>query len=230
MNCHYCFGPCIKKGKQKNGSQKFYCKHCEKYQQETYINKAWHPSTNDLIRKMTIRSCGVRAIGFILGISPTTVIRKTLRIAESITKPAVPLGKTYEVDELKSYCKYKTRERWVTYAIRSDTRQTVDFRIGRRSKRNLGAVIQTLLLSKARKIYTDRLKTYQFLIPRKIHRRQCYKINHIERKNLDLRTHLKRLGRKTICFSKSDAMLEACLKIYFWGGDWNFRPTGYGHG
>ncbi|WP_291287929.1 IS1 family transposase, partial [Flavobacterium sp.] len=40
--------------------------------------------------------------------------------------------------------------------------------------------------------------------------------NHIERKNLTLRTHLKRLNRRTICYSKSLVVLIVILKIYFW--------------
>ncbi|WP_188464902.1 IS1 family transposase [Marivirga lumbricoides] len=39
----------------------------------------------------------------------------------------------------------------------------------------------------------------------------------MERKNLSLRTHLKRLNTRSICFSKSKVMLIACLTIYFWG-------------
>ncbi|MBS1665188.1 MAG: hypothetical protein JST68_29350 [Bacteroidetes bacterium] len=42
-------------------------------------------------------------------------------------------------------------------------------------------------------------------------------INRSERKNLTLRTHLKRLSCRTFCFSKSLSMLESCLKLYFWG-------------
>ncbi len=34
-----------------------------------------------------------------------------------------------------------------------------------------------------------------------------------------LRTHLKRLSRKSICYSKSEKMLENCLKMYWYG--WN---------
>ncbi|MFY1046718.1 IS1 family transposase [Chryseobacterium sp. GP-SGM7] len=34
--------------------------------------------------------------------------------------------------------------------------------------------------------------------------------------NLNIRTHLKRLNRRTICFSKSNLILIAILKIYFW--------------
>ncbi|WP_090469263.1 IS1 family transposase [Mucilaginibacter sp. OK268] len=37
----------------------------------------------------------------------------------------------------------------------------------------------------------------------------------MERKNLNLHTYLNRLNRRTIRFSKSISMLEACLKIFF---------------
>ncbi|MDL2326931.1 IS1 family transposase [Bacteroidales bacterium OttesenSCG-928-A14] len=33
-------------------------------------------------------------------------------------------------------------------------------------------------------------------------------------RNLTLRTHLKRLSRKTICFTRSVEMLSSCLKLY----------------
>jgi insertion element IS1 protein InsB len=93
----------------------------------------------------------------------------------------------------------------------------VDLKVGKRNKKTLSRVTDTLLLSEAIKIYTDRLNLYEYLIPEELHTRSKYKINYIERKNLSVRTHLKRLARKTICFSKSIVMLEACLKIYFWG-------------
>ncbi len=79
-------------------------------------------------------------------------------------------------------------------------------------------IVNTLLLSKVKQIKTDKLNIYQTLIPKSIHQSGAYAINHIERKNLNLRTHIKRLSRRTICYSKSIVMLEACLKIYFWGG------------
>lgn len=40
------------------------------------------------------------------------------------------------------------------------------------------------------------------------------KLNRKERMNLTLRTHLKRLIRRGICFSRSAVMLDACLKLY----------------
>jgi insertion element IS1 protein InsB len=72
------------------------------------------------------------------------------------------------------------------------------------------------LLAGCKQIFTDGLDSYRQIIPAAIHKVTHYGTNHIERKNLSLRTHLKRLNRKTIAFSKSLLVLEACLKIYFW--------------
>lgn len=66
-------------------------------------------------------------------------------------------------------------------------------------------------------IYTDRLRQYRTLIDPFIHRTTLYGTNHIERNNLTIRTHLKRLSRRTICFTRKAEKLYAVLKIYFWG-------------
>ena len=122
----------------------------------------------------------------------------------------------FEVDEMRTFYKSKTRLLWIVYALRRDTKQIADFAVGTRTIKTLKRVIDTVLLSGAEKIYTDKLHLYNYIIPADIHRSKSYNTNHIERKNLSLRTHLKRLNRRTICYSKSIAVLVACLKIYFW--------------
>lgn len=95
-------------------------------------------------------------------------------------------------------------------------RRVMDIRVGKRKKENLKPVILTLLLAKAKSISTDKLSIYKTLIPESIHttHRRC--TNHIERKHLTLRVHIKRLNRRTIAFSRSVEMLSAVLKIYCW--------------
>ncbi|MBA3692020.1 MAG: hypothetical protein H0W77_00945 [Acidobacteria bacterium] len=44
---------------------------------------------------------------------------------------------------------------------------------------------------------------------------KCGTVN-IERNNLNFRTHLKRLERRRICFSKSEEIHDAVIKIYVW--------------
>jgi IS1 family transposase len=93
----------------------------------------------------------------------------------------------------------------------------IDFCVGRRTKENLKKVLDKINELNPKKIYTDRLNSYPGLIPKGIHIATSHKINHIERKNIDLRTRIKCLNRKTICYSKSEEMLTAKLKIYFFG-------------
>ncbi len=126
-------------------------------------------------------------------------------------------GKEYEVDEMRTYIGNKKRLYWVVYALRRDTKEVIDFKVGKRNSKTLQRVLDTVQLSEPKKVHTDRLSLYKNLIPTVLHCTHQYNINHIERKNLSIRTHLKRLAKKTICFSRSKEMLEACLSIYFWG-------------
>lgn len=106
---------------------------------------------------------------------------------------------------------------WKPWAQKTgkDSKNIVSFNVGKRTNKTLSHVLDTLKLSNPKKIFTDRLKNYRYLIDRKLHSVKRFGTNHIERKNLTLRTHLKRLNRRTI-FSKSLVVLISVLKIYFW--------------
>lgn len=125
-------------------------------------------------------------------------------------------GKRYEVDEMWTYIGNKKEVNWITYALERRSGAVVDFIVGRKTCDNIKPLINKILCFNPKRIYTDGLNIYPNLIPSSIHGRGRYHTNHIERKNLSLRTHVKRLGRKTICFSKSKKYLEAHLAIYFW--------------
>ena len=217
MECRYCKAPCVKWGKQLNGQQRYFCKSCKKSQQVIYKYKAYDHDIEKRIILYNKESCGIRSISRIAKISASTVMKKILKISRRIKKPIIVKGQEYEMDEMRTYIKNKENRYWIAYALRKDTREVVDLKVGKRNKKTLQRVTDTLLISEARKIYTDSLNLYEYLIPQALHKRNKYKINYIERKNLSIRTHLKRLGRRTFCFSKSIVMLEACLKIYFWG-------------
>jgi insertion element IS1 protein InsB len=218
MNCKNCNKPCIKWGLQKSGCQRWYCKGCKRAQQAVYKNNGCNNGIDRQISVLVCESVGIRSIGRILKIATATVLRKIVAVAAAITKPPVPLKRTaFEMDELRTYVKHKGNEYWIAYALCPQSRAVIDFTVGKRSKRTLKMVVNTLLLSGVETIKTDKLNIYQSLIPAHRHISKAYSTNHIERHNLNLRTHLKRLGRRTICFSKSLALLEACVKIYFWG-------------
>ena len=214
-NCANCQSKPVKYGKSQN-KQRYYCKSCKKTWLASYTNQVCLPSVNPNIIALTKEGCGIRSTARLLRISATTVISRIQKIADGIKKPQISIGSSYEVDELKTYIKRKINDYWVIYAIAKESGAVVDYKVGKRSKKNLKRVTDTLLLAECKQICSDGLDIYRFIIPEAIHRVKRYGTNCIERKNLSLRTHLKRLSRKTICFSKTLLMLEACLKIYFW--------------
>ena len=101
-------------------------------------------------------------------------------------------------------------------AYQRETGEIVRFSVGRRTNKTLNKVLTSLELSNANKIYTDKLKQYRFLIEKKKHSTQARGTNHVERLHLNFRTHLKRLNRRSICFSRSLLMLMSVIKIYLW--------------
>lgn len=183
---------------------------------QEYSYSAYLPCTNNLIIKYVKEGIGIRSMARLLSISTATVLKRILAISKRITKPIISFGKKYEVDEMYTFVKRKSRKVWIVYALQKSTQQVVDFAVGSRTNKTLRKVIETLLLSNTTKIYTDKLPNYKSLIPEDLHSTKRGGTNHIERMNLNLRIHLKRLNRRTICFTKNMKMLIACLKIYFW--------------
>jgi insertion element IS1 protein InsB len=217
MNCRYCKSEnVVKNGYQPNGCQKYHCRNCLRYFQKNYTYQAAITDDKQIII-LTKEGCGIRSIGRILNISPFTVIRRIKKIASKLERPYPILkGKIYEVDELFTYVKNKCNRVCVAYSYEPKTGYVLDISVGTRCKQTLRRVTDTLILSEAKTVYTDGLDLYKQLIPENIHKKHRRCTNHIERQNLTLRTHLKRLNRRTICFSKSMVMLLAVVKIYFW--------------
>ena len=216
--CPFCYSRnIIRNGTTKTKKQQYICKDCHKRFLDYYTYKAYHSNTNPLIIQLTKEGLGIRSIARILQISATTLFRRIKNIAENISPPVLSFGRAYELDEMRFFIRKKSNPMWLVYAIDKVTKETATFYIGKRNNRTLKVVVKTLLNAKAKIICTDQLKNYQYLIPKSIHNTKRYATDGIERKNLNLRTHPKRLSRKTICFSRSIAVLSAILQIYFWG-------------
>jgi len=213
--CTHCNGPIIKYGWVR-GRQRYRCKGCKITRMGLYTYNAYTSTINCDVISHVKEGCGIRSIARLLNISVNTAMSRIKRIAAAINKPIPAIGRIYEMDELKTYIKNKREECWVIYALDKQTGEVIDFKAGRRTNANLKVITDTLLISNCKKIYTDGLMQYRQIIPSSIHIVKRYSTNKIERKNLNLRTHLKRLNRKTICYSKDLLMLESCLKIYFW--------------
>lgn len=229
MNLNKC-GNCLSNNticKGKRGkTQRIKCKNCGKCGQAQYIYKLYNKRDDFMVKKLNAESVGIRSMSRILGYSSQTIIRRILYLRSLITKPHYcELNQVYEVDELCTYIGKNDPSYycWVTYGLNRKTGDIIDISIGSRNKDSLGKVITTLKSMSPKKIITDRLNTYPNLVKPIEHDTRRYANNRIERANLTLRTHIKRLSRKTICYSKSLKMLEACILLYLDFKYWNLQ-------
>lgn len=214
--CRKCQNGGIKHGKSSNGIQRLFCKKCKITWQSIYIYNACKATINQNIIALLREGCGTRSISRLLRISTTSVSKKIIKIAKEIQLPTLYLKKSYEIHEICTYISKKKNKVWIVCALEKCSKQIVRFCIGKRTNKTLRKVIRDVLISEPIKLYTDKLKNYQHLIPREIHNIFPKGIQNIERMNLNLRTHLKRLGRKTIAYSKSLSQLSAIIKIYLY--------------
>ncbi len=219
ISCIRCVGhsDLIKFGKSNQGKQRYKCWKCNKTRVKNYTYSAYNNNINRQIILLTKEGLGIKNTARVLKISTTTLLKRILLIAREIKQPAMNFGKIYEVDEMRTFVKRKDKLIWIVYALERATKKVVSFNVGRRTNNTLSKVIDSVVLSSPLVIYTDKLKHYKYLIDQTIHKTNRFGTNHIERKNLTLRTHLKRLNRRTICHSKSIMILSAILSIYFWG-------------
>lgn len=215
MRCNFCGGNCVKNGCQYNGKQRFKCRHCNKKQQQDYDYKAYKPQVNQYIVDHIKEGVGVSSLARLLHISTTTLMKRILEIANKIIAPHIVADSIYEVDEIKTYIGRKQEHIWIAYALNRKDKSIACFAVGPRTNATLYKVLGKL--NNAKCIYTDRLRQYKSLIDQSSHKTILYGTNHIEHNNLTIRTHIKRLTRRTICFSRKAAMLYAIMKIYFWG-------------
>ncbi len=206
----------VKNGLQASGKQRFRCIDCGKRQQKEYSYMSYLVKDSELV-KLLKENVGIRSLGRILNISTTTVISRILKIAKPLKfEGVIPFGENYQVDELFTRVRNKETKVCIAYSYNPKTKDILSLSVGRRNKTNLRKVIATLILGNAKKITTDKLNIYKEIIPKNIHSTKYRGINHIERNNLELRKNLKRLNRRTMCFSKTLSMLLAVVKIYFW--------------
>jgi len=213
--CICCSGKLVKNGFSKSKKQRYKCKDCNKTIVENYTYNACFCNVNKQIVLLLTEGLGIRSIARILQISATTLLKRIITISDTVSLPIIKPECSYEIDELCTFVKCKSKRIWIVYAFEIETKNIVSFNVGARTNLTLKKVVDKVLNANPQAVFTDGLKNYKSLITQCIHKTVRFGTNNIERANLTLRTNLKRLNRKSICFSKSENMLKAVLKIYF---------------
>ena len=119
-----------------------------------------------------------------------------------------------EIDEMWAYVGNKNEPRWLWHAINHRTGTVLAYVFGRRQDEvflKLKALLEPFGITR---YYTDNLGTYQRHLDAKQHAPGKRHTQQIERKHLTLRTRIKRLARKTICFSRSVQMHDIVIGLF----------------
>lgn len=214
--CPRCHSLSIKKnGTSANRKQRYRCKHCSRQFILDYTYQGWRPAVRELIVPMTMNGSGIRDICRVLHISINTVLKTIRQQADSVDEPVVPARVTeLEIDEMWSFVGKKAHPRWLWYGFDPARKKIVCWALGERTEETCQRLLNKLGDCLVMRYCTDRFETYRKLLPGAKHWIGKGGTHHIERNNLNFRTHLKRWQRQTICFSREDDMHEAVTKLY----------------
>jgi insertion element IS1 protein InsB len=119
-----------------------------------------------------------------------------------------------EVDEMWSYVGKKREPRWLWHAIDHRSGQVLAYVFGRRKDEvflKLKGLLEPFGITK---YYTDYWGAYTRHLDADAHQPGKRNTQQIERKHLTLRTRIKRLMRKTICFSRSTQMHDIVIGLF----------------
>jgi insertion element IS1 protein InsB len=119
-----------------------------------------------------------------------------------------------EMDEFWSFVQNKSNQRWTWYAIERNCGCILAWHNGKRQDKDFPELWKLLEPFPISVYHTDNWGAYSRYIPPEKHQIGKDKTWKIERKNLNFRTHIKRLNRKTICFSKNEQIHDNVIGMY----------------
>ena len=121
---------------------------------------------------------------------------------------------TAEIDEMWSYVGSKDNQRWLWHAIDRVTGHVLAYVLGSREDQaflELKGLLEPFGISR---FYTDDWGAYRRHLDPEQHVIGKQYTQRIERKHLTLRTRIKRLARKTLCFSKLERMHDIVIGLF----------------
>jgi insertion element IS1 protein InsB len=127
---------------------------------------------------------------------------------------AIRIADEAEVDEMWSFVQSKKNQRWLWHAIDHRSGKVLAYVFGRRQDEvflKLKVLLEPFGITR---YYTDYWGAYTRHIDPEQHEPGKRHTQKIERKHLRLRTRIKRLTRKSICFSKSIQMHDIVIGLF----------------
>ena len=233
VRCPYCHSEqIVKRGKTRRGTQRYLCQNTACIPQSFLLEYRYQgrlPEVKQQIIDMSLNARGVRDTARVLHISPDTVLRELRQKEAALESVNTALLRTMdpdeilvdiqqageaEIDEMWSFVGKKGNQRWLWHAIDHHTGAVLAYVFGRRKDEvflQLKALLEPFGLTR---FSTDHWGAYTRHLAPEVHSPGKRNTQKIERKHLTLRTRIKRLVRKTICFSKSIQMHDIVLGLF----------------
>ena len=126
----------------------------------------------------------------------------------------IRLAEEAEVDEMWSFVGKKKAPRWLWHALDHHSGKVLAYVFGRRKDEVLLKLKALLAPFGITRYDTDSWGAYTRHLDADEHQPGKRNTQKIERKHLTLRTRIKRLVRKTICFSKSIQMHDIVIGLF----------------
>jgi insertion element IS1 protein InsB len=123
---------------------------------------------------------------------------------------------TLKVDEMWSYVACKKQPRWLWWVEDAVTGEVVAFVFGRRTHQTFRHLLSLLKQANIQVLrwITDSWWAYFDCLDQTL-RLDCKALlQSLERKHLTLRTRIKRLARRTVCFSKSIVVHDTVIGLF----------------
>ena len=124
------------------------------------------------------------------------------------------LAEEVELDEQWSFVRKKSHQRWLWLAIDHITGKVLAYVFGKRKDKVFIRLQALLKPFNVKLFYTDDWGAYERNIDKEQHQVGKTNTQKIERKNLNFRTRIKRLTRRTICFSKTEIMHDTVIGLF----------------
>ena len=122
--------------------------------------------------------------------------------------------KAAEIDEQWSFVSKKKQPRWLWHAIDHTNGKILAYVLGRRKDNTFLRLKKLLEPFNIQRYYTDHYGSDKRHLNVKLHCPGKRNTQKIEQKHIQFRTRIKRLTRKTLCFSKSPFMHDTVIGLF----------------
>ncbi|MFM1361785.1 IS1 family transposase [Yersinia enterocolitica] len=219
VHCPRCQSALVyRHGQNPKGIDSFRCRECHRVFLLTYSYEARKPGVKERITEMAFNGAGVRDTARVLKIGINTVIRTFKKLSpKRITSSPVThadVALICELDEQWGFVGSKARQHRLWYAYNTKTGGVVAYTFGPRTDETCRELLALLTPFRIGMITSDNWGSYAREVPKDKHLTGKIFTQRIERNNLTLRTRIKRLTRKTICFSRSIELHEKVIGAF----------------